>query len=343
MYAEHYPQIPFCPWLLGTEFVEHFFGLARTMLPNFTLSQFLALVKHVMLRQRIMLSGQFDQRKERTSRAGYLFDFDNSPLTPQELLQGRVHLTRPELDRLLEVGQTEATRIAKDILHMSVPSAPFKLSPLRGPIHAQHEDHGKAHDDTDGEESEVTVGEGSEDEEDVHVPEVDSAQVNLDESIVWASADATRESVLYDACEELTRTVEALPILEVLPAPIFPLRSTAVKPDCTALESAILSQGKLSIKQMLMARQSHQSVTSVKSQRTIMLDPKFQRAIEDTEKEMEGAAAKAKKMTIREASHRVRLAQDTDPEFRKPKTDRELHWQETARRVLLVLSSGKSV
>jgi hypothetical protein len=27
-YARFYPDQPFCPWLLGTEFVEHFFGLA---------------------------------------------------------------------------------------------------------------------------------------------------------------------------------------------------------------------------------------------------------------------------------------------------------------------------
>lgn len=27
-YSQHYLKQPFCPWLLGTEFVEHFFGLA---------------------------------------------------------------------------------------------------------------------------------------------------------------------------------------------------------------------------------------------------------------------------------------------------------------------------
>ncbi|ETW75570.1 hypothetical protein HETIRDRAFT_456138 [Heterobasidion irregulare TC 32-1] len=94
VYAEYYPHIPFCPWLLSTEFVEHFFGLARTMLPNFTFSQLLALVKHVMLRQQILLSGQFNEKKERTFRAGYIFDFDNSPLTPKELTQACSRITR---------------------------------------------------------------------------------------------------------------------------------------------------------------------------------------------------------------------------------------------------------
>ncbi|KAJ7026886.1 hypothetical protein C8F04DRAFT_1296018 [Mycena alexandri] len=36
IYAGRYLNQPFCPWLHGTEFVEHFFGLARMMLPNFT-------------------------------------------------------------------------------------------------------------------------------------------------------------------------------------------------------------------------------------------------------------------------------------------------------------------
>ncbi|KAJ7865861.1 hypothetical protein B0H14DRAFT_2275952, partial [Mycena olivaceomarginata] len=47
IYARRYPDQPFCPWLLGTEFVEHFFGLARMMLPNFTYAEFLKLVQHV--------------------------------------------------------------------------------------------------------------------------------------------------------------------------------------------------------------------------------------------------------------------------------------------------------
>ncbi|ETW75569.1 hypothetical protein HETIRDRAFT_330930 [Heterobasidion irregulare TC 32-1] len=206
----------------------------------------------------------------------------------------------------------EATRIAKDVLHMSVPTAPFKLSPL-------HCKKAELEGGIDGEDSEVFVGEGTEDELETHEAADDLALVDMDDSMALASADAARESVLYDACDELSKTVETLPTLEASPSPIFPLQSAAAGTDGTPLSSSIIAQ--------------------VRSQRTIMLDPKFQRSIEDTEKEIEGAASRAKKMTISEASHRVRLAQDTDLELRKPKTDRELHWQETAKRVLLVLSS----
>lgn len=50
VFSKYYPDVPFCPWLFGTEFVEHFFGITRTIIPNFTFTQFLSLVKHIMLR-----------------------------------------------------------------------------------------------------------------------------------------------------------------------------------------------------------------------------------------------------------------------------------------------------
>ncbi|KAH9947489.1 hypothetical protein B0H21DRAFT_680678, partial [Amylocystis lapponica] len=43
-YARVYHDYAFCPWVHGTELVEHFFGLARTLLPNFTYAEFLKLV-----------------------------------------------------------------------------------------------------------------------------------------------------------------------------------------------------------------------------------------------------------------------------------------------------------
>ena len=44
IYAEHYPDQPFCPWLLGTNLLEHFFGTARSLVPNFTYPELLKLV-----------------------------------------------------------------------------------------------------------------------------------------------------------------------------------------------------------------------------------------------------------------------------------------------------------
>ncbi|KAG1894525.1 uncharacterized protein F5891DRAFT_897860, partial [Suillus fuscotomentosus] len=39
IFTKEYPDQPFCPWLLGTEFVEHFFGLARMLSPDFAYAE----------------------------------------------------------------------------------------------------------------------------------------------------------------------------------------------------------------------------------------------------------------------------------------------------------------
>lgn len=71
-YTEYYPDQPFCPWLLGTEFVKHFFGLAHMTLPNFTYPELLKMVQHIMVRQRILLSGDFNAKREKESGVGYM-------------------------------------------------------------------------------------------------------------------------------------------------------------------------------------------------------------------------------------------------------------------------------
>ncbi|KAJ7191258.1 hypothetical protein GGX14DRAFT_600970 [Mycena pura] len=84
IYTRYYPDQPFCPWLLLTDFVEHFFGLARMMLLNFTYAEFLKIVQHVMVRQRILLSSSFKERRERKAGLGYVLDFDATPLTAEQ-------------------------------------------------------------------------------------------------------------------------------------------------------------------------------------------------------------------------------------------------------------------
>lgn len=127
-YAHWYPDQPFCPWLLGTEFVEHFFGLARMILPNFAYGEFLKLVWHVMVKQWILLSGNFQEGQEKDSTAGYILDFDLSPLTPADCLLATVQLTDLELNKLVELGYLEAKKICVGILKLPVTSLHCGLS-----------------------------------------------------------------------------------------------------------------------------------------------------------------------------------------------------------------------
>lgn len=93
-YTEYYPNHPFCPWLLGTASIEHFFGIARSLLPNFMYAELLKMIKHTMLQQRLLSSGRFTVKRERSSRAGYIMDFGSKPLSEAKILDLRVRLTR---------------------------------------------------------------------------------------------------------------------------------------------------------------------------------------------------------------------------------------------------------
>ena len=129
-YTIHYPDQPFCPWLMGTKFVEHFFGLACQLLPNFTFAEVLKLIKHLMVWQQILLSGKFGEKSEWNSRSGYSFDFDNSPLSSEDLLHSRITLTTHNINRLIEIGCKDAIQICRMILCMPIPSLLLVLSPL---------------------------------------------------------------------------------------------------------------------------------------------------------------------------------------------------------------------
>src|ERR1700683_5003231 len=80
----------------------------------------------------MLLSEKFDIKKERTSRVGYILDYDASPLTKEELLYAHVALTTDDIHQLVELGYREAVQICKDLLHMPVPQPPLILAPLSG-------------------------------------------------------------------------------------------------------------------------------------------------------------------------------------------------------------------
>ncbi|KAL6297866.1 hypothetical protein BKA93DRAFT_820633 [Sparassis latifolia] len=89
----------------GIFLVEHFFGLARTLLPNFTYAELLKLIKHVMLHQQILLSGHFKAKK----------DFQ---------------LTNEDMNNLVVLAFKEASQICKQVLRITALSLPITLAPF---------------------------------------------------------------------------------------------------------------------------------------------------------------------------------------------------------------------
>jgi hypothetical protein len=267
-YAKHYPDQPFCPWLMGTEFVEHFFGLARQLLPNFTFAEVLKLIKHLMVRQRILLSGKFGEKRERNSRSGYSFDFDNSPLSSEDLLRSRVTLTTHDINRLIEIGCKDAIQICRTILCMPIPSLPLVLSPLAavGRKMVQPERSTGADLEDDSEED----IEEDEDDDMIEDPAADTFRNELDLAATTAAAalDAHRYS---GVCEEHDIAAAELHEIEKLTSPLAGLpdmQPSSLHPtgnviDITEFKSQILdSFGKLSISKMLEARAQNQSSTT---------------------------------------------------------------------------------
>ena len=54
VYSEYYPTVPFSIHNITTEFIEHFFGVGHQLLPNFSYAEFLKIIQHVMVRQRLL-------------------------------------------------------------------------------------------------------------------------------------------------------------------------------------------------------------------------------------------------------------------------------------------------
>jgi hypothetical protein len=192
---------------MGTEFVEHFFGLARQLLPNFTFAEVLKLIKHLMVQQRILLSGTFSENREWNSWSGYSFNFDSSPLSSEDLLSSRVTLTTHDFNQLIEIGCKDAIQICRTILCMPIPSLPLTLAPLGAAGHkkVQPEKGAVAEDNSEEEDSSEEVEEDGDDN--IEDPAADTFGRDLDLAATTAAAalDAHRYSGICVTSGRLVR------------------------------------------------------------------------------------------------------------------------------------------
>jgi hypothetical protein len=346
-YSTWYPDHPFCPWVLGTEFVEHFFGLARMLLPNFTYAELLKMVQNVMVRQKLLLMGEFREGREKESAAGYSFDYDPYPITAAQLQKLHVHLMLQDLNSIVEVAYQDVAQICKDILRIQIPALedgqPLFLTPLGVPKSkiATGKRSARRTNDLEDLESGIDSADESGDNlvEDIqNLPLVDPAQ---------AMCKVVRLSQLSDdlgsGIEQVAAAVNK-PMLTVIQAvlshsespPSKPILISAPTPSIVVTSTIMDDNNRVSISLMLKSRLLQQSKATVRSERVVNLDPRFasvHRTISGVDKES--------KMTVQEASHRVRIAQVFDGEFVQAKKDRELRWQNVARAIAqLVMPQG---
>ncbi|KAH9896025.1 hypothetical protein C8Q73DRAFT_789805 [Cubamyces lactineus] len=112
-----------------------------------------------------------------------------------------------------------------------------------------------------------------------------------------------------------------------------PLANCRARPSPAAdvYSSKIIdNNNRVNVQRMLDLRQDHQSGTSTRSERTIKLDPKF------TINRLNNLESK---LSVREASHHVRVMEDlAAPSTKRSKTAREQRWQEATRQVQEIVS-----
>lgn len=331
---------------MGTEFVEHFFGLARQLLPNFTFAELIKMVKHIMLRQRILLSGKFSEKRERDSRSGYSFDFDCTPLTPEELRRARVSISVHEINQLVEIGYKEASQICKTILHMPVPNLPLKLDPLAA-MGRTKTSASTAKNDSDSEDSD-----GDDSDDDSTEPEDSGDHLDLAETTAAAALDVHRYSQISEACEQAAAELGAvMASQEDIPHVNQPSPPTStVAPPAPAthsepvhFESRLLDNGgKLSVDRMLSLRRRNQALTSTRSERVVDVDSKFA-IVTPIPAQNESAP---QKISIQKASQLLRVAQERDVDInaKKSRKARELMWKSAAKSISTIVSpSGEQI
>ncbi|KAJ7601259.1 hypothetical protein DFH06DRAFT_925048, partial [Mycena polygramma] len=128
-HLEHYPNVPFMPWHYGSHFMEHFFGISRSFISDFSFGQF-EMYKHISLRQLILASGQYNTKKDKDSNNGYTFKFADSNLSTEEIAALKQIPSRIEIDCACSIAWNEAAALASQFCSLKIPTLPLAPSDL---------------------------------------------------------------------------------------------------------------------------------------------------------------------------------------------------------------------
>jgi hypothetical protein len=268
-HMQYYPKQPFCPWLLGTEFVEHFFGLACMILHNFTYAELLKMVQHIMVRQRILLSGHFKETQDKQSGISYILNISSEPLTTDSYRGAVVDMTIQDINHLVELGYHEVEMICKDLLKLPVPQID-RNKPLNLVSSHTTQDLSDGADDPIAEEDALVSNDDVDNVDDPAIAAVTQS----------AARDAAHMSALcedYEAVLEEARTAPAIIPLNPPSPDSVPTMQVSVAPaiDLELKSELVHDHGKISIDRMLQVCCKLQSGIITKSKRVMRVNPKF--------------------------------------------------------------------
>lgn len=69
-HRDYYPQMPFLPWLHGSESCEHFFGVARQINSDFDFSELIQMLPKISQYTKALRNKKLSFNKERSVREG---------------------------------------------------------------------------------------------------------------------------------------------------------------------------------------------------------------------------------------------------------------------------------
>ncbi|EUC54313.1 hypothetical protein RSOL_037470 [Rhizoctonia solani AG-3 Rhs1AP] len=128
-HATHYPGLAFLPWHYGTPCMEHFFGLCRSFVPDFSVGQIFDIYKHAEIRQQLLATGRYSSKREKDSNNGYSFDPWINNLSESEMKLLKTIPNMSEIHAAIALGWEEAVAITK-CCNIEAPSLPLEPSDL---------------------------------------------------------------------------------------------------------------------------------------------------------------------------------------------------------------------
>ncbi|KAF9526823.1 hypothetical protein CPB83DRAFT_837122 [Crepidotus variabilis] len=309
-FAKFYPDQPFCIWLIATDFVEHFFGISRKLLPNFSYVEFIKIAQHVMIAH------------------------DEAVRICRDILSIPVSQPRGEKPLVLvSLGAATAKR------------AHGKKAKNGGDDAGDNAD-GYASDIGD----EESDGDNEEDDDDQNTSIGVTNKAVPIVPLGDAAAVAAHETAAFSAiCQDLEVIVESAGMNGediALPLPVSfnkpPITVADVFVPVQNKGTLVDSSSKIAIHLLLKNRKSLQSGTVTKSERVVAISKKYTGELHE---KITADGGKEIKFKADEAAHRLWIAQETNTELKREevKKTRQVRWQSIAKQIEKDLLSKKQV
>ncbi|CAG8760726.1 17212_t:CDS:2, partial [Gigaspora rosea] len=118
-YRDYYPQYPFLSWMYSSEGCEHFFGLTRQIIPDFSFNDLIALTPKIACMYKAYSLGSLKLEREKMTGAGYISHYSDSSVA-ENLEVLRNWPSDNEIRLAILYAYEQATALAKDVLGIMI-------------------------------------------------------------------------------------------------------------------------------------------------------------------------------------------------------------------------------